>query len=166
MSPERFQAEKFSFPSDIWSLGLVVLECYLGSFPIVGSKNGYVAAAHPFYPSLCELPREISLILSACSYWDIMNKIVNDEPPSFPAGCGASAEMCDFVACCLKKDPAERATVSQLMEHAWIQTNCGSLTSERKREHISIFIRDLRSIFATNRCSISPLLCDCICWNM
>jgi mitogen-activated protein kinase kinase 1 len=50
MSPERFQAEKFSFPSDIWSLGLVVLECYLGSFPIVGSKNGYVAAAHPFTP--------------------------------------------------------------------------------------------------------------------
>lgn len=41
MSPERFQADKFSFPSDIWSLGLVVLECYLGSFPIVGSKNGY-----------------------------------------------------------------------------------------------------------------------------
>jgi mitogen-activated protein kinase kinase 1 len=46
MSPERFQADKFSFPSDIWSLGLVVLECYLGSFPIVGSKNGYALATY------------------------------------------------------------------------------------------------------------------------
>ena len=85
------------------------------------------------------------------SYWDIMNKIVHDEPPTFPAGCGASAEMCDFVACCLKKDPAERATVSRLMEHPWMQVHCAGLTSERKREHISIFIRDLRSIFVTNR---------------
>jgi serine/threonine protein kinase len=57
MSPERFQADKFSFPSDIWSLGLVVLECYLGSFPIVGSKNGYVVA--PAAHSL-QLPNNIA----------------------------------------------------------------------------------------------------------
>jgi serine/threonine protein kinase len=89
-----------------------------------------------------------------------MNKIVNDEPPTFPAGCGASAEMSDFVACCLKKDPAERATVSQLMEHAWMRTHCSSLTSERKREHISIFIRDLRSVFVTNRLHHIVFLCE------
>jgi mitogen-activated protein kinase kinase 1 len=142
MSPERFQAEKFSFPSDIWSLGLVVLECFLGSFPIVGSKNGYGFAA---------LVSHLLLLIFAVSYWDIMNKIVNDEPPTFPSGCGASREMCDFVACCLKKDPAQRATVSQLMEHPWMLINCGCLTAERKRDHISVFIRDLRSLFVTNR---------------
>jgi serine/threonine protein kinase len=87
-----------------------------------------------------------------------MNKIVNDEPPTFPSGCGASAEMCHFVSCCLKKDPSERATVSQLMEHPWMQLHCIGQTSERKREHISVFLRDLRSIFVTNRSLHSFLL--------
>jgi serine/threonine protein kinase len=158
MSPERFKSEKFSFPSDIWSLGLVVLECYLGSFPIVGSRNGYALTALTYHLQI----RELTLSLTARSYWDIMNKIVNDEPPTFPPGCGASAEMCDFVACCLKKDPSERATVSHLMEHSWMRLHCAGLTSERKREHISIFIRDLRSIFVTNR-SHSSCLCAFIC---
>ena len=160
MSPERFQGDKFSFPSDIWSLGLVVLECYLGAFPIVGSKNGYSLAAHsPLLLFLHRIPFNHLFIITLCRYWDIMNKIVNDEPPTFPSGCGASAEMCDFVACCLKKDPAERGTVTQLMEHSWMRTHCSSLTSERKREHISVFIRDLRSVFVTNRLHYAAFLC-------
>ena len=94
--------------------------------------------------------------LSCCRYWDIMNKIVNDEPPTFPPGCAASPQMCEFVACCLKKDPSERATVSQLMEHPWMQMHCAGHTSERKREHISVFLRDLRSVFVTNRSNSPP----------
>lgn len=33
MSPERLQGESYGFNSDIWSLGLAVMECFLGRFP-------------------------------------------------------------------------------------------------------------------------------------
>lgn len=33
MSPERIRGEKYSFDSDIWSLGLTLVECAIGSFP-------------------------------------------------------------------------------------------------------------------------------------
>jgi len=29
MSPERMSGEKYSFPSDIWSLGIILIEFYL-----------------------------------------------------------------------------------------------------------------------------------------
>ena len=33
MSPERIRGEKYSFDSDIWSLGLTLVECAIGRFP-------------------------------------------------------------------------------------------------------------------------------------
>jgi serine/threonine protein kinase len=33
MSPERVQSKKYSYPADIWSLGLVLMECATGKFP-------------------------------------------------------------------------------------------------------------------------------------
>ncbi len=33
MSPERIKGDSYSFDSDLWSLGLTLLECALGRFP-------------------------------------------------------------------------------------------------------------------------------------
>lgn len=33
MSPERIRGDKYSFDSDIWSLGLTLVECAIGRFP-------------------------------------------------------------------------------------------------------------------------------------
>lgn len=33
MSPERLNVERYSFPSDIWSLGLVIYEMVIGHNP-------------------------------------------------------------------------------------------------------------------------------------
>lgn len=33
MSPERFSGEKYNFDTDIWSLGLTIVECALGRYP-------------------------------------------------------------------------------------------------------------------------------------
>lgn len=41
MSPERILGSKYSYPSDIWSLGLCFLECALGQFPYPAS-NVYI----------------------------------------------------------------------------------------------------------------------------
>lgn len=39
MSPERMEGKKYSFPSDIWSLGIVVYECITGVFPYEKSET-------------------------------------------------------------------------------------------------------------------------------
>ncbi len=33
MSPERINNEQYSFPADLWSLGLALIECATGSYP-------------------------------------------------------------------------------------------------------------------------------------
>lgn len=33
MSPERIRNESYSYPADIWSLGLALFECGTGEFP-------------------------------------------------------------------------------------------------------------------------------------
>jgi mitogen-activated protein kinase kinase 1 len=33
MSPERIKGDEYSFDSDIWSLGLTLVECALGRYP-------------------------------------------------------------------------------------------------------------------------------------
>ena len=33
MSPERIRGERYSFSSDIWSLGLTLVEAAIGRFP-------------------------------------------------------------------------------------------------------------------------------------
>lgn len=33
MSPERIKGEQYSYDSDIWSLGLTLVECALGRYP-------------------------------------------------------------------------------------------------------------------------------------
>jgi serine/threonine protein kinase len=33
MSPERISNEAYSFPADLWSLGLALIECATGQYP-------------------------------------------------------------------------------------------------------------------------------------
>ena len=39
MSPERIRNESYSYPADIWSLGLSLLECGTGHFPYSASEG-------------------------------------------------------------------------------------------------------------------------------
>jgi mitogen-activated protein kinase kinase 5 len=45
MSPERFDLERWGgenvdeFVGDVWSLGVVMLECLLGHFPLIGPQQ-------------------------------------------------------------------------------------------------------------------------------
>jgi mitogen-activated protein kinase kinase 1 len=52
MSPERIRGDSYGFNTDVWSLGLLVLECALGRYPYPplqhgASNSGTAAAAAP-----------------------------------------------------------------------------------------------------------------------
>ncbi|KAF2497009.1 kinase-like protein [Lophium mytilinum] len=83
----------YSVQSDIWSLGLTIIECAMGQYP---------------YP-----PETYNNIFSQLS------AIVDGEPPDLPAE-GFSAEARNFVHGCLNKIPKLRPSYAMLLQHAWL----------------------------------------------
>jgi mitogen-activated protein kinase kinase len=100
MSPERFAPDAQAGPrgacaADVWSLGLTVLELFLGHRPFLPAEE------RPSWKMLKEA-------------------ICQGEPPSVPENAGASAQLRGFVAACLQKEPRRRATVAQLLVHPFV----------------------------------------------
>ncbi|RGP68067.1 ste ste7 kinase [Fusarium sporotrichioides] len=103
MAPERISGGgyaqagnadgSYSVQSDVWSLGLTVIECAKGAYP---------------YP-----PEVSSTIFSQLS------AIVEGEPPAMPDE-GYSDTATDFVRSCLHKIPKQRPTYAMLLKHPWL----------------------------------------------
>ncbi|ERN11362.1 hypothetical protein AMTRI_Chr04g244470 [Amborella trichopoda] len=107
MSPERFDPDSHGgnysgYAGDIWSLGLTIMELYMGRFPFL--KPGQ----RPDWPTL-------------------MMAICFGELPKLPDE--ASSEFGSFVGCCLQKDSSRRWTARQLLGHPFI-TKHGGLASK------------------------------------
>ncbi|EXX79261.1 Pbs2p [Rhizophagus irregularis DAOM 197198w] len=94
MAPERIiqgDASTYTVQSDVWSLGLSMLELGTGKYPYpVPDKN-----------------ERVGLFAQ-------LNAIVQGDPPSLPED-NFSAECRDFVAQCLNKNPQNRLTYAQLL---------------------------------------------------
>ncbi|KAI5367933.1 Putative serine/threonine-protein kinase, active [Septoria linicola] len=103
MAPERISSGgggapggaigTYSVQSDIWSLGLTIIECALGRYP---------------YP-----PETYDNIFSQLA------AIVDGDPPDLPTETFSEAAR-DFVAGCLNKIPKLRPTYPMLLQHAWL----------------------------------------------
>lgn len=97
MSPERINTDLNhgqydGYAGDIWSLGVSILEFYLGRFPFAVGRQGDWA----------------SLMCAICM----------SQPPEAPPT--ASNDFRHFIACCLQRDPARRWTAQQLLQHPFI----------------------------------------------
>ncbi|KAK0598771.1 hypothetical protein LWI29_037858 [Acer saccharum] len=97
MSPERINTDLNhgrydGYLGDIWSLGVSILEFYLGRFPFAVSRQGDWA----------------SLMCAICM----------TQPPAAPPT--ASREFRDFISCCLQIEPHRRWTATKLLQHPFI----------------------------------------------
>ncbi|PGH02789.1 STE/STE7 protein kinase [Blastomyces parvus] len=102
MAPERIAGGgttagggTYSVQSDIWSLGLTVIECAMGRYP---------------YP-----PETFNNIFSQ------LNAIVHGDPPKLPER-GYSSKAKDFVQSCLNKNSSLRPTYAMLLRHPWLSS--------------------------------------------
>lgn len=100
MSPERVDPERWGgdnnadgFAGDVWSLGVVVLECLVGHYPLIG---------------MGEKPDWAALICAIC----FRERLEMPER--------ASMEFRSFVRSCLEKDWKKRGTVEQLLAHPFV----------------------------------------------
>ncbi|XP_051229152.1 mitogen-activated protein kinase kinase 9-like [Lolium perenne] len=99
MSPERFDPEAHGgnydpCAADVWSLGLTILELFMGRYPL--------------------LPAGQQL-----SWASLMCAVCFGETPALSDGM-ASLELQGFVAACLHKDYRNRASVTELLAHPFI----------------------------------------------
>lgn len=116
MSPERINGRSYSFKSDIWSVGLTLLEMASGRFPYPPDTAPCSSAADNAAPQPPPKPQ-------ALNFWDLLHYIVEQPPPLPPRGSsnGISDELHDFLRLLLKKNPAERPSAREAIRHPFIQ---------------------------------------------
>jgi len=93
LSPERLIApDGYAYASDIWSLGVTLTECTLGSHP---------------YPT--------------ATLFELLSSIVVHPPVSKWLNClEFSPEFISFISQCMRTQPKQRATAAQLLSHPFI----------------------------------------------
>eukprot|EP00249_Psilotum_nudum_P006633 c19946_g1_i1 orf=909-1961(-) len=97
MSPERISGSAYGYDSDIWSLGLVILECATGRFPYLppGQADGWL------------------------NFYELLETIVEQPSPVAPAD-EFSPEFCSFISGCIQKEPKKRLSAAELLNHPFI----------------------------------------------
>ncbi|KAJ2130286.1 MAP kinase kinase Wis1 [Coemansia sp. RSA 921] len=119
MAPERIVGttgpDGYTIQSDVWSLGLTIIEVAIGRFPY--DTTGYT------------------------NIFDQLNAIVNEDPPKLPSS-RYSPTACNFVASCLAKESAARPSYQKLLDHPWLveaESNTVDMEEWASRAH-SLFL--------------------------
>ncbi|EDW00316.1 dual specificity mitogen-activated protein kinase kinase dSOR1 isoform X1 [Drosophila grimshawi] len=118
MSPERLQGTHYSVQSDIWSLGLSLVEMAIGMYPIPPPEASALETI--FAENANEDGSQATLEPKVMAIFELLDYIVNEPPPKLEHKI-FSNEFKDFVDICLKKQPDERADLKTLLSHAWIR---------------------------------------------
>lgn len=98
MAPERIQGSPYTVKSDVWSVGLTLMELAIGKFPFGGSGDD---GDEPGGPQ---------------GILDLLQQIVLEPAPKLPKSDAFPSILEDMVAKCLLKDPAERPTPKELYD--------------------------------------------------
>ncbi|XP_036297489.1 dual specificity mitogen-activated protein kinase kinase 3 [Pipistrellus kuhlii] len=112
MAPERINPELnqkgYNVKSDVWSLGITMIEMAILRFP-------YESWGTPFQQ---------------------LKQVVEEPSPQLPVD-RFSPEFVDFTAQCLRKDPAERMSYLELMEHPFFTLH------KTKKTDIAAFVKKI-----------------------
>jgi len=150
MSPERIQGAQYTVKSDVWSLGVSLIELALGRFPFssdddasddsdIEDLEGTLSPGMPppiFGPSSKSKPkagkeekdkRRKSMGVSlqggsrTMSILELLQHIVNEPAPRLTPEGRFPKQAEDFVDSCLLKDPEARPTPKELLKSPWIE---------------------------------------------
>lgn len=143
MSPERIQGAQYTVKSDVWSLGVSLIELALGRFPFSDNHDsdnsdledleGTLSPGQPIFSAGKKKSKEdkdrkrksmgVSLQGGSrtMSILELLQHIVNEPAPRLtPEGRFPKAAE-DFVDACLLKDPEARKTPKELLILPWME---------------------------------------------
>ncbi|XP_045119619.1 dual specificity mitogen-activated protein kinase kinase hemipterous-like isoform X1 [Portunus trituberculatus] len=114
MAPERIDPPDPNKPdydirADVWSLGITLVELATGQFPYKDCRNDF----------------------------EVLTKVLQDDPPSLPKDGTFSSEFCDFVNDCLIKEYRLRPKYKKLLDYAFIKKY------EQKKVDVSAWFADV-----------------------
>ncbi|GAV07794.1 hypothetical protein RvY_17592-2 [Ramazzottius varieornatus] len=112
MAPERLKGSPYTIASDIWSLGLSLLELALGRYPIPPPDP---EEFRQIFASSSATP-EPAVVMAI---FELLDYIVNSPSPTFPEGI-VSFDLKDFVDSCLQSEPSKRPSLQALLLHPFI----------------------------------------------
>ncbi len=115
MSPERLKDAGHRMNSDCWSVGMIVLECALGYFP------------------LADPPPQNGGAVASLSMFHLMQRIAAADPTSALERLGFSDMFNDFCRHCLVRDPDMRPSSTELAAHPWIAQSRAEKATDLKK---------------------------------
>eukprot|EP01038_Epipyxis_sp_PR26KG_P005972 gene5972-8227_t len=126
MSPERITGETYSYPSDVWSLGLTLLAVAKGKFPLSGQEdpNNNNIKKNKKMKNNSDTPSPDGPIGGPGGYWAMIKAICDEESPL--PGPTFSPKFNSFIEGCLRKDASDRLSTSDLVRMPFILDNVDS----------------------------------------
>jgi mitogen-activated protein kinase kinase len=98
MAPERIQGSPYTVKSDVWSVGLTLMELAIGKFPFSIESDDPEEAAGPQ------------------GILDLLQQIVLEPSPKLPKSDAFPKILEDVIDKCLMKNPAQRPTPQELFD--------------------------------------------------
>ncbi|CAO1421624.1 unnamed protein product [Diamesa hyperborea] len=127
MAPERIDPERakgYDVRSDVWSLGITLMEVATGKFP---------------YPSKWG------------SVFEQLYQVVQGDPPRLTRTYNEmefSEEFCNFVNTCLIKEETNRPKYRTLLQHIFIQNN--EKVQQQMHQEVSSYVSEVLESMANN----------------
>ncbi|KAF5389045.1 hypothetical protein D9757_004894 [Collybiopsis confluens] len=157
MSPERIQGSDYSVKSDVWSLGITLIELAHGAFPFAESEvefeetsttvlSAMTSALPSAQPGVAKRKsRGVSLHggiqggVATLSILELMHHIVREPPPTLinlnvEVSKDFAPTASEFVSKCLMKDPAERMSPRDLLGMEWMDDNLTKSSGEEEMD--------------------------------
>ena len=92
MAPERLRGEHYSYPSDMWSVGVMLYELTTGSVPFP-TKRGF---------------------------FDLLNSIATQSIPPIAVSADFPWSLVALISSCLAKDTSKRVTAAEMVTHPFL----------------------------------------------
>ncbi|TGZ78834.1 kinase-like protein [Ascodesmis nigricans] len=106
MAPERIQGAQYSVKSDVWSLGLTLLELAIGRFPFDADINTAGSRASS----------------GTMGILDLLQRIVHEPAPRLPKSPAFPVSLEVMIEHCLIKDPELRPSPEQLLSEPFMRS--------------------------------------------
>jgi serine/threonine protein kinase len=103
MAPETLGGKPYSYPADVWALGICLVEFATGRYPYDSFK----------------------------SHWELLDAMQTQPLPHLPEDGDYSEEFRDFVRRCLQVDPDARAQIGELAAHSFVNQTLSAIMKQQ-----------------------------------